>query len=72
MVVLVEELEREPERREAALRLLAARPALRVLYMSGYPQGTTTQSVALGAAGVLQKPFTVQALLGAVRVALDE
>jgi len=55
-----------------ALRLLAARPDLRVLYMSGYPQGTTTQSVELGDAGVLQKPFTVQALLDAVRRALDE
>ena len=55
-----------------ALRLLAARPNLRVLYMSGYPQGTTTQSVELGSAGVLQKPFTVQALLDAVRRGLDE
>ena len=56
-----------------ALRLLAGRPALRVLYMSGYPQGSTGgRGVDLGTATVLQKPFTVESLLETVRAALDE
>jgi two-component system cell cycle sensor histidine kinase/response regulator CckA len=54
-----------------ALRLLASRPDLRVLYMSGYPQGMG-QSPDLGTAAVLQKPFTVETLLTAVRGAIDE
>jgi signal transduction histidine kinase/predicted hydrocarbon binding protein len=55
-----------------ALRLLADRPRLRVLYMSGYPQGGAGRGVDLGTATVLQKPFTVDVLLSTVRAALDE
>ena len=56
-----------------ALRLLASRPSLRVLYMSGYPEGRASgQRVDLGSAVVLQKPFTIEALRDAVRAALDE
>ena len=54
-----------------ALRLLATRPDLGVLYMSGYPQGTG-QGGDLGSAAVLQKPFSVEDLLAAVRRAIDE
>jgi signal transduction histidine kinase/ActR/RegA family two-component response regulator len=56
-----------------ALRLLATRPDLHVLYMSGYSSDTASgQGVDLGSAAVLQKPFSMQALLDAVRSAIDE
>ncbi|MFO0682774.1 MAG: ATP-binding protein [Sandaracinus sp.] len=56
-----------------ALRLLAARPALRVLYMSGYPgEAPTPTSSETRDETVLQKPFTVQELLARVRGVLDE
>jgi PAS domain S-box-containing protein len=47
--------------RELGHRLLAGRPALRVLYMSGYPSDVP----------VLTKPFTPDGLARAVRAALD-
>jgi PAS domain S-box-containing protein len=59
--------------RELAERLLAERPELRVLYMSGYTDdavvrtGILTSSVAF-----LQKPFSVEALARRVRRVLDE
>ena len=55
-----------------ALRLLASRPDLRVLYMSGYPAGSTGAGVDLGTAAVLQKPFSIEDLVAAVRIAIDE
>jgi len=54
-----------------ALRLLGARPHLRVLYMSAHPEGQPL-GVELGTAAVLPKPFSVQALLAGVRAVLDE
>ena len=61
-----------PGMRGASLaeQLLAARPGVRVLFMSGYGDG-----VAPGAAGdrgaVLRKPFDQDRLARAVREALD-
>jgi DNA-binding response OmpR family regulator len=58
--------------RELAERLCAARPATRVLYMSGYTDdavvlhGVLAQDMAF-----LQKPFTGDALTRAVREVLD-
>jgi two-component system cell cycle sensor histidine kinase/response regulator CckA len=57
---------------EVAERLVEARPGTRVLYMSGYAQpvlasqGTLEPGIAL-----LEKPFTAEDLLGAVRERLD-
>ncbi|MFD0517697.1 response regulator [Paractinoplanes durhamensis] len=59
--------------KELAERLVCARPATRVLYMSGYAQpvlhsqGTLDPGVAL-----LEKPFTATDLLVAVRSRLDD
>ena len=59
--------------RALAETLVAARPTLRVLYMSGYTDDVIAHSGVL-APGVLllEKPFTVLALLGRVRLALGE
>jgi two-component system cell cycle sensor histidine kinase/response regulator CckA len=59
--------------RALAEALVAARPTLRVLYMSGYTDDVIAHSGVL-APGVLllEKPFTVLALLGRVRLALGE
>jgi CheY-like chemotaxis protein len=58
--------------RDLYQRLLALRPALRVLYMSGYTDEVIAQHGVLEE-GVqfLQKPFPVQALLDKVRGILD-
>jgi CheY-like chemotaxis protein len=59
--------------KELAERLTGVRPATRVLYMSGYAQpvlhsqGTLDPGVAL-----LEKPFTADDLLAAVRDRLDD
>jgi signal transduction histidine kinase len=59
--------------KEVAERLTSARPVTRVLYMSGYAQpvlhsqGTLDPGVAL-----LEKPFTADELLAAVRKRLDD
>ena len=55
---------------EVARRVARIRPGVRVLLMSGY----TDNSIDLESAGsisFLQKPFTLEALLGAVRSVLD-
>jgi FixJ family two-component response regulator len=62
--------------RELATRLTGRHPKMRVLYMSGYTFGITTQpgmSDGLLEDGVafLQKPFTPTALGEKVREALD-
>jgi CheY-like chemotaxis protein len=58
--------------RELAARLTAARPHLRVLYMSGYTdRGVTRQRGFEPGAAFLEKPFTPQILAARVRAALD-
>jgi FixJ family two-component response regulator len=50
--------------RELAERLVALRPDMKVLFMSGY----TGDALSSGSpAAVLEKPFTAEALLRAVR-----
>jgi two-component system, cell cycle sensor histidine kinase and response regulator CckA len=57
--------------RVLAERLIARRPALKVLYMSGYTDDQVlVQGVASGA-GFLQKPFTPDVLAHRVREVLD-
>ena len=56
--------------RELAGRLLATRPGLRVLYMSGYADAAITRLAALDGPFV-QKPFPPDTLLRKVREALD-
>ncbi len=52
--------------------LLAMKPSLRVLYMSGYTDDVVWQSSVLAAGALLlQKPFSMTALLGEVRAALE-
>jgi CheY-like chemotaxis protein len=57
--------------RELADALLAQRPQLRVLFMSGYTEDmVVTRGVLAGQMALLQKPFTPDSLLAAVRAAL--
>ena len=58
---------------ELADQLQAARPEMRVLYMSGYTDGTIAQRGVL-APGIsfLPKPFTIEDLTQRVREVLDE
>jgi two-component system, cell cycle sensor histidine kinase and response regulator CckA len=58
--------------RELADTLSARRPGLRVLYMSGYTANVVQKYNVESGTHLLEKPFTVDALLNAVRVALDE
>ena len=59
--------------RVLAETLVAARPELRVLYMSGYTDDVIAHSGVLGSGALmLEKPFTMLALLGRVRQALGE
>jgi two-component system cell cycle sensor histidine kinase/response regulator CckA len=59
--------------RVLAESLMATRPALRVLYMSGYTDDVIAhRGVFESGAHFLAKPFTVLALLGRVRAALGE
>ncbi len=58
--------------RELAERLTAARPGLRVLYMSGYTDDAVVRHGVLHAeAAFVQKPFTPHSLLAKVRELLD-
>jgi two-component system cell cycle sensor histidine kinase/response regulator CckA len=59
--------------RMLAEALVAARPELRVLYMSGYTDDVIAHRGVLEPGALfLEKPFTVQALLSRVRAALGE
>jgi two-component system cell cycle sensor histidine kinase/response regulator CckA len=56
---------------ELAARLLADRPDLRVLFMTGHAKGADLESfVATRGAGLILKPFTLDALLQSVRAQL--
>ncbi len=55
---------------EVARRVARIRPRLRVLFMSGYTDNSIDPDVA-GSVSLLQKPFTLDELLGAVRSTLD-
>jgi DNA-binding NtrC family response regulator len=58
--------------RQLARRLLQERPGLKVLYVSGYLDGSAgAEAVLEPGANFLQKPFTPDALLRRVREALD-
>ncbi|HXG69855.1 MAG TPA: PAS domain S-box protein [Gemmatimonadaceae bacterium] len=57
--------------REVAERLAVARPAMRVLYMSGYAEEVTRSQGLPAGARLLQKPFTVDVIGRAVREVLD-
>ena len=57
---------------DLAKLLSTLRPAMRVLYMSGYTDGAISQHGVLGPEVVLlEKPFTADKLARAVREALD-
>ena len=59
--------------RVLAESLMAVRPGLRVLYMSGYTDDIIVHSGVLESGALpLEKPFTTLALLGRVRAALGE
>ncbi|MDB4994238.1 MAG: sensor hybrid histidine kinase [Myxococcaceae bacterium] len=59
--------------RDLAARLHAARPGLRRIFMSGYPnEASSAQSPAAAGARFLAKPFTLDTLARVVRAALDE
>jgi PAS domain S-box-containing protein len=55
---------------QVAERLHAARPSLRVLYMSGFAEPFLGQSMELGELDLVEKPFTAPVLLARVRQAL--
>jgi len=58
--------------RELAQRVFAARPEIKVLYMSGYTENAIGQNGTLDAGiTLLQKPFTLPALKAKVREMLD-
>jgi len=61
--------------RELALRLAPARPKMKVMFMSGYPDHSTWSSGLIDdfeSAAVLQKPFLLDSLACKIRGLLDE
>jgi hypothetical protein len=57
---------------QVAARVREVRPAVPVLYMSGYGQAVLATQEAGGRADILDKPFTEPGLLARVRQALDQ
>jgi signal transduction histidine kinase len=58
--------------RELVRRLLSRHPDVKVLYMSGYPDGTLGEDGVLEPGAILlQKPFTPQGMVNKVRQVLD-
>lgn len=58
--------------RELAARLLAERPELKVIYMSGYPDDVLVRTGALSPGmSFLQKPLRPEAVAAKIRDALD-
>jgi len=57
--------------RELAERLGRVRPGLKVLFMSGYAAGVAPQHEIPAEAAYIEKPFTADALAGALRALLD-
>ena len=58
--------------KQLAERLSAAWPSLKVLFMSGYPDGVAVDPIAAGAApAFLAKPFKPEELASKVRETLD-
>jgi signal transduction histidine kinase len=56
---------------EVAKELCAARPEIKVAYMSGYPGGALDSALGLNGAVLIEKPFSPEALLGCLRRLLD-
>ncbi len=56
---------------ELARQALALRPALKVVFMSGYSASDALQGMAIAGSDFLAKPFAVSELRGMVRTALD-
>ncbi|MBI5240123.1 MAG: response regulator [Elusimicrobia bacterium] len=54
-----------------AKELCAARPGLKVAYMSGYPGGVLASDLAFNGTVLIEKPFSPEALLDALRRQLD-
>ena len=58
--------------RELSQRLTAARPRMKTLFMSGYPErATPEQEMLVDESKFLAKPFSLRSLAGKVREALD-
>jgi hypothetical protein len=57
--------------REVVLRIRHRRPGIRALYMSGYTGAAMGEDTIKSDAQLIEKPFTADVLLGAVRSALD-
>ncbi|MDL2717067.1 MAG: PAS domain S-box protein [Acidobacteriota bacterium] len=57
--------------RELASCVLALRPAIKVVFMSGYAADVVTSVDESGAAGFLPKPFTERALTAKIREVID-
>ena len=58
--------------KDVAIRVTEVRPAIRVLYMSGYPESVVaSQGIIEQGITLLSKPFKAPDLLDHVRAALD-
>src|ERR1041384_3024720 len=58
--------------RKLADTIRATRPGLRVLYMSGYPDGAiASQGILESGVAYLAKPFTTDGIIGKVREVLE-
>jgi CheY-like chemotaxis protein len=56
--------------RELAERLVRLRPGTKVLFMSGYAAGAAAHHEIPGGAAYIEKPFTANAMAGAIRALL--